>query len=247
VIGFGLDLSGFSTNRTSLAAVVTHGEAAEAVLLRKSAFCGARDTNLLLREIVKAEAQDLRRCLDVGPVAVDIPIDLQNLLVPERAEVIWELTRRPIDKKLNAMPPLADRIGSPVARFAAIMREGNFANRLGKDLFETYPSENLRRLRSAATDFERRASRRDARQDFCRALAIEVSQANEDDLDAVLCALAAVAPEDSLVTEDEFQLDRGRTPKGFRILKRIPFSRVVLRQEDFSTWFTEQEAASRQS
>jgi hypothetical protein len=244
VIGFGLDLSGYTTNKTSLAAVVSKGTAAEAILLRKSSFFGRRDTNLPLKEVVRAEAQDLKRCLDIGPVAVDIPIDLQDLLFPERAEVVWELTRRPIDKKLNAMPPLADRIGSPVARFSAIMREGNFNSRLGKDLFETYPSENLRRIRFSTIGSEKNSSRREAREEFCRAFAIDVSQANEDDLDAILCALAAVAPKDSLMAEDEFLLDRGIPPKGFRILKQNPFSSIMVRQEDFSTWLAEQ-AASR--
>ncbi|MGH6713133.1 MAG: hypothetical protein ACREEK_29780 [Bradyrhizobium sp.] len=243
MIGFGLDLSGYTTNKTSLAAVVTNGEVAEAILLRNSAFFGARDTSLPLQEVARAEARDLKRCLDIGPVAVDIPIDLQDLLFPERAKVIWELTRRPIDKKLKAMPPLADRIGSPVARFSAIMREGNFADRLGNDLFETYPSENLRRLRLAATDTEGRISRQEARQEFFRTLAMEISRATEDDLDAILCALAAVASQDSLVAEGEFQLDGGTLPTGFRILKRIPFSRVILRHEDFSAWLTERGAA----
>jgi hypothetical protein len=139
VIGFGLDLSGYTTNKTSLAAVVGIGDQAEAFLLRNSAFSTRRTTDIRVRDAVGVEALALKQCLALGAVAVDIPIDLQNLLAPDQAAAIWELTRRPIDKKLNAMPPLADRIGAPVAHFSAIMREGNFRDRLGNGLFETYP------------------------------------------------------------------------------------------------------------
>jgi hypothetical protein len=243
MIGFGLDLSGYTTNKTSLAAVVANGRSAEAIVLRDSAFTRRRTTNMSVRDVAKAEASNLKQCLELGPVAVDIPIDLQNLLVPGRAAAIWELTRRPIDKALNAMPPLADRIGAPVARFSAIMREGELRHRLGNDLFETYPAENLRRLEFSENyktkGSERRSERDAACESLCRHLAFDGVCRNDDDLDAIICALAAVAPEDALVSAKELGLDQGELPTGFRIIKRNPFSNIALRESDFSTWISE--------
>jgi hypothetical protein len=130
-----------------------------------------------IRDAVEAEALALKQCLGLGRVAGDVPIDLQNLLVPDQAVAIWELTRRPIDKKLNAMPPLADRIGAPVARFSAIMRAGDFHDRLGEDLFETYPAENLRRLEFSgnykARGSEGLSERRPALENLCRLLTFD--------------------------------------------------------------------------
>jgi hypothetical protein len=240
VIGFGLDLSGYTTGGTSLAVVLSKGTEAEALVLRGSALSERRNTDSRLQEIVAAEVRDLNQCFDIGPIAVDIPIDLQGLASPERAEAIWELTQRPIDRALRAMPPLADRIGAPVARFSAIMREGKFGDRLGRDLFETYPSENLRRLRlSYEGPAGAAVSRRVAREEFCQRFSFGADWLRDDDVDAVLCALAAVAPEDNLVAESEFRLGRGQLPTGFRILSRHPFTHISINERNFSTWLSE--------
>jgi len=201
-----------------------------------------------VRDAVKAEAGVLKQCLDVGPVAVDIPIDLQNLLAPDDAKAIWELTHRPIDKKLRAMAPLADRIGAPVARFSAIMREGAFSDHLGNNLFEAYPAENLRRLRFSgdykAKGLERLNEKRAACERLCHHLGISSDRDNDDDLDAIICAMTAVASKDALVSPDELGLDVDRLPKGFRILNRNPFTNIAVTEQDFSTWFTRLGAAS---
>jgi hypothetical protein len=195
---------------------------------------------MAIRPAVEAEANDLKRCLTIGSVAVDIPIDLQNLLVPAQAIAIWQLTRRPIDKKLNAMPPLADRIGAPVARFAAIMRQDDFQSRLGDDLFETYPAENLRRLEFPgnykALGSERLAERNAALENLCRRLTFDGICQTDDDLDAIICALTAAAPQDALASAEELGLNQSDLPNGFRILKRNPFRSIALKESDFSTW-----------
>jgi hypothetical protein len=200
-----------------------------------------------VRDAVKAEAHALKQCLDLGPVAVDIPIDLQNLLAPAAAEVIWELTHRPVDKKLRAMAPLADRIGAPVARFSAIMRDGGFSDRLGKDLFEAYPAENLRRLGFSgnykAKSPEKLSEKHAECERLCRYLAIDREWHNDDDLDAIICAITAVASKDALASANELGLDLDRLPKGFRILKRNPFNSIALTEQDFSTWFARRGAA----
>jgi Protein of unknown function (DUF429) len=241
-MGFGLDLSGYSTKKTSLAVVVADGNVAEAILLRNSAFSLKRNTSMPVRTAVEAETIALQQCLALGPVAVDIPIDLQNLLVPDHAVAIWELTRRPIDKQLNAMPPLADRIGAPVARFSTIMRESDFGDRLGRDLFETYPAESLRRMGLKGNYKTKGPERSLERSAVCERLSKHLSLdgvcSTDDDFDAIICALAAVAPDADLVSADELGIEQSKLPRGFRILKQNPFSRIELKEISFSTWMS---------
>src|ERR1700694_2081388 len=115
MIGFGIDLAGYTTGKTSFAAAQWRGEAVEATLFSNSVFSAnvRPPTTELMAPVLGEEVRTLRRCLAAGPVAVDVPIDLQDLLAPQRASRIWELTLRPIDQALGAMRPLADRIGSP--------------------------------------------------------------------------------------------------------------------------------------
>jgi hypothetical protein len=89
VIGFGIDLAGYTTGKTSLAVVEIRGKFATATLLRGSALSIKRDTSSPLKEILRQEVDVLRRCLTVGPVAIDIPIDLQDLTTTDRAEFVW--------------------------------------------------------------------------------------------------------------------------------------------------------------
>jgi len=172
MIGFGIDLAGYTTGKTSLAVIEITGRRAEATLLRGSALLLKRESSDAVKEILRQEAAVLRRCLAIGPVAVDIPIDLQDLTNADRAEYIWQLTRRPIDWAMRAMPPLADRIGAPTKRFAAIMREGKFADLLGERLFEAYPDGTLRTLKLKAGSYKG-ASGVLALQALCGALKVE--------------------------------------------------------------------------
>jgi hypothetical protein len=140
MIGFGIDLAGYTTGKTSLAVIKIDGRRATATLLRGSALSAKRESQSPLKEILKQEVAALRRCLMIGPVAVDIPIDLQGLPFPHAPKELWELTKRPIDKKFRAMAPFADRIGAPVVRFAAMRGHPDFSGVLGQNLFETYPA-----------------------------------------------------------------------------------------------------------
>src|SRR5205814_10509580 len=113
MIGFGIDLAGYTTGKTCFATARWRGESVEATIFSNSVFSTNvrhQTTEPIAPALVK-EVETLRRCLAVGSVAVDVPIDLQDLLAPQRASQIWELTLRPIDQVLGAMRPLADRIG----------------------------------------------------------------------------------------------------------------------------------------
>jgi hypothetical protein len=241
MIGFGLDLAGYTTNKTSLAAIESSGSIAVVTLLRGSPFSMKRKTGDSIDKVIPEEAQALRRCVDVGPVAVDIPIDLQGLPFAEHPKHLWELTKRPVDEELRAMAPLADRIGAPVARFSAIVRRTGLFDALGSRIFETYPAGILRKLGFAAGAYksqkkEEFESKRNACIALCEFLAIRDPIWNDDDLDAVICAITAVAAPESLVGPNDYEIAVNKLPRGFRLLKRSPFSEIRIEQEAFSSW-----------
>jgi hypothetical protein len=251
VIGFGLDLAGYTTTKTSLAAIECTGKQANVFLLRHSAFARKRETSSPLKEVVFEEERDLELCISLGPLAVDIPIDLQGLPFPSDPVEIWQLTKRPIDNELGAMPPFADRIGAPVVRFAAIRNRKSFSGVLGKNLFETYPADIWKKIFNTyptatrkklellagaykARGKERAKIRVSACVDLCRLLHIEPALENDDDIDALICAVTAVAPKDHLCAASEF--DVNRVPLGFRILKKNPFESIRVQEVDFCEW-----------
>ncbi|MGH7246999.1 MAG: hypothetical protein ACREH9_02750 [Pseudomonadota bacterium] len=244
MIGFGLDLAGHTTNKTSLAAIESDGGRAQAVLLRHSSFARKRAASPPVAAVILEEGRDLRRCIKLGPVAVDFPIDLQGLPRPDAPVEIWELTKRPIDKKLGAMLPFADRIGAPVARFAAIGESANFGSVLGSNLFETYPSTIWQKLGIVAAGYKSRDKvRAKARTQACKALCknfrIEPLLENDDDINAIICAVTAVAPEDHLCMPEEYGIKR--LPLGFRLSRRNPFETIRVKEADFCEWMDSRE------
>jgi hypothetical protein len=242
MIGFGIDLAGYTTGKTSLAVVEIDGQAAKATLLRGSALSAKRKSGDALREVLSQEVAALRRCLAVGPVAVDVPIDPQALPNADGAEYIWQLTRRPIDQAMNAMPPFADRIGAPVARFAAIMREGDFFGLLGERLFEAYPAGTLK-MRKVRPGRYKDAKGTKALISLCGALKIEPHVENDHDVDAIICAIAAAVPADAVEDVSAFKI-RGLVPKGFRIPKSISFTRIGTTVALFADWMAAREAST---
>jgi predicted nuclease with RNAse H fold len=240
VIGFGLDLAGYTTNKTSLVAIEATGSKAVVTMLKESAFSAKRGTDSSVDEAINKEGEALRKCLTVGPIAVDIPIDLQGLPFPEHPKQIWELTKRPIDKELRAMSPLADRIGAPVARFSAIMRQARLFDALGTTIFETYPTAILRRLGFTGPYKSRKKDKAEEKRKACVALceflSIRETILDDDDLDAIICAITAVATTESLVGVHDYDIDARRLPRGFRLLKKNPFKEIQIKKEAFSPW-----------
>jgi hypothetical protein len=248
MIGFGVDLAGYATGKTCFAAARWQGECVEATLFSNSAFSAniRYQTTADIAPVLAEEVRTLRRCFKIGPVAVDVPIGLQNLLVPERVSRIWELTLRPIDRALGAIPPLADRIGSPVARFRSIMRAGAFDDRLGRSLFETYPAGTWL-LNGVVSRGYKGKNRAIACGDLCAKLNITPTLPDDDAIDAVIVAVTAAANADHLVSDADFAErlhdlgteKRYELPRGYRLLKTLP-SVIRVTKEDFELWVTRQ-------
>jgi hypothetical protein len=135
---------------------------------------------------------------------------------------------------------LADRIGAPVARFAAIMREGNFDHCLGRSLFETYPAEIWRRLKVKAGNYKG-ANGKQGCASLCVALCIEPPSASEHEIDAIICAIAAAAPTEAICDDGDFENVEGAMPKGFRILKIRGFDKISVATKNFDEWMDARE------
>lgn len=234
-IGFGIDLAGYTTGKSTIAFVEIDGRVVKATLLLDSAFSRKRKSSDSLREVLSEEAAVLRSCLEIGPVAVDIPIDLQGLPFPPNPEYIWQLTRRPIDYAVNAMPALADRIGAPVARFAAIMREGNFDEQLGRNLFEAYPAGTLKMLEIEAGSYKGPKGKA-ALTSLCATLKIEPHVKTDDDIDAIICAITAATAVDGVHDAAKLGIT-GPLPRGFRIPNSLSFDKIqILPPLSFENW-----------
>src|SRR5215831_12042114 len=248
MIGFGLDLSGYSTRGTTLAAVQISGDTADAVILQGSAFSryrhGVDDASKALRE----EREALSWCLACGPVAVDVPIDLQGLPAPDGGEFIWELTKRPVDYAFEALAPLADRLGACVARFKAVIATDELRLELGRRMFETYPAGILRLMGTRYKGYKGNAGR-DLRNTIARELGCPPCNLSDHELDAIICAVTAVAPdgyrlEGKRLVQRMHKIDPftemtplgDRAPTGFVLLERWPVRRLTVAREDFEPW-----------
>lgn len=242
---FGIDLAGYTTGRTAVAAITLGGNAGRAWLLRNSPFSRIRRTDAALTEVVASECEALQAMSRLGPIAIDVPIDLQIVGRAELAVRVWQLYKRPVDQAFNAMPALADRIGAPYARMQAILAHCGKSLRLGQELFETYPKASLQTLSLPWKGLKGLGAAHDrARRALCDQ--IGWSQITSDhDFDAILCAATAGACEDDRIGGSELadliarklpDCTDCQPPCGFILLRRMPPSVHVIEQAEFREW-----------
>ncbi len=234
-IGFGLDLAGYTTNRTRLSVVEkTQDAKLTATILYGTVFSHPHNSGSPLAPILKQEVDVINQCVKFGSFAVDVPIDLQSLLSPIPPKEIWELTCRPVDRQLRGLRPLADRLGSAVARFKVIMATGGFKPVLGKTLFETYPAASLRALQCSTGHYKQDTEAgQQSRSDICKSLRLEgATDLSHDEIDSIICALTVLAP------TDKPPIPAAELPRGYILLGRpYPFVKVVVKRKDFSEWY----------
>ena len=140
---FGLDFAGYSSGKTGFAHATQHaGGPIDITIYTDHVFARRLTGSTLLIDTVEDERELLRWCATQGPIMVDLPLDLEGLPAPVTAQYVWELVHRPVDYALNAMAPLANLIGAPVARFQYLLK-GLPADWVDTHLFETYPAMSL--------------------------------------------------------------------------------------------------------
>jgi hypothetical protein len=164
---FGLDLSGYSRDKSALAYARRSTTGIAVTLLRDHPFEGGFKNVLqsCIKELNKEEKDFLVSLPELGiPLLVDIPIDLQGVDKLWRADPakFWQLCFRPIDYAFDAMAPLASYLGVLTIRFLrAYCRFASFETAQQDDysgpvssagypatgfhLFETYPKVVLQR------------------------------------------------------------------------------------------------------
>lgn len=209
--------------------------------------------------VVEKEVELLAACLRNRPLYVDVPIDLQGLPSPGGELYPWQLVKRLVDFAFEALPPLADRIGSVVARFANLLRSlpSEHPDPLGQRLYETYPAASLRlsglpyegyKEKNARVAFEgsqwvgngQRGERLACIANNLRMTASLGTELGHDELDAVVCALTGVVEERCLLRGNELEVvisDKVRDdqvdptpPKAYVLMRRLPDNlRIVVR------------------
>lgn len=147
---FGLDLAGYSGGNTGFArADVIPDDRILVTVYDGHPFATKRQRLDLIVEHSALEWEWVSACCQRGMLLVDVPIDMQGLPYPHNITFTWELTMRPVDVAFGAMPPFADRIGAPAARFQYVMNahQKKLWHTLGTQIYETYPAASLALLK----------------------------------------------------------------------------------------------------
>lgn len=252
---FGLDLAGYSKGKSGFVQADRKDDnSIEITIFQRHAFSEKHDTRTSLEHIAEREKELIISCCKKGRLLVDIPIDLQGLPYPNNVRFIWELVKRPVDFAFDALPPLADRIGSPVARFQNLFSSIKDQFPLGKQIFETYPAGSLKLLNLPFKKYKNQQTTfKNGRWNIengetlakianCLKLTSEEEiTLNDDELDAIICAITGVVDEEYLLRGVELtkrmqdlkgteNFGRICAPAGYVLLKSLPNIKMNLRK-----------------
>lgn len=244
---FGLDIAGYSTGKSGFArADFIDKNSIEVTVYPDHIFSKPSKRKDEIKDQVKMEKELLSACCKNDTIFVDIPIDLQSLLKSQNVFFTWELTLRPVDFAFDAMPPLADRIGSPVARFLNLFSSlQEELNPLGKQIFETYPARSLKLLGLPSKNYKNSKISFKNMQwipeksgevlvkiaNGINLTAKEEISLNDDEFDAVICAITGIVDEKYRLQGNELteyinsSISNGNrypAPMGYVLLKKKP-------------------------
>lgn len=262
---FGIDLAGYSTGKSGLAKAEREdsGKIA-ATVFRGHPFARSSKGFARVDDVVEAEVETLIQLLSTGCVLIDMPLDLQSLSDPNSAKMVWQLTKRPVDYVFSALPPLADKIGSPVARaqiiLTTIMNQDLKHIRFGDNLYETYPAGSLelnelprKGYKGQSISFVDGKWRGESLATIANGLKLKANNEmslNDDDVDAIICALTGVVDSADVLEADLLQkeiadrLDQSlppsdlvvdpTPPQGYRLLKsKESITEVTVTESDW--------------
>ncbi len=250
IIAYGIDLAGYSTGKTGFAKAVRSSPTQTLVTIyRNHALAKKVVGSLSLARATQPEIELLVSCCCSGQTLIDIPIDLQNIHEPRNSACVWQLAKRPVDFVFSALPPLADKIGSPVARIQNLLyhaqNNGNEPVKLGVNLFETYPAGSLKNLSLPHVGYKNKSItfidgqwRGETLADIANGLRFSADSGttlNDDDVDACICAVTGVTTPTNCLGGDVLEskirdhltqrlpeLSRevsARPPKGYKLLR----------------------------
>ena len=252
----GIDIAGYSTGKTGVSAMRRiDSDAIEAYLVRESPFSRKAKGQDRLSAIADLEIEFVGELIKCARVYLDVPIDLQFLVSESSPEYVWELTKRPVDLVFGGLPPLADKIGSPVFRVRNILRE--FWNEVGVRVFESYPAASIKLVTGEKHSYKNSVIKLGDEADptnqglaaLIRRFSIQSAASfdfSDDDLDALVCALCGVVPSEHLLYEsslDDYLRrnlpsipryarsgDVSLAPAGYVLLTEITSQQVVVRE-----------------
>lgn len=249
---FGLDLGGYGTGGSALVrACRSPSNEVEVTVYRGHVFARPLSGDRPLGPIVEQEVELLAACLDSALLYVDVPIDLQGLPCPGGEVFAWQLVKRPVDRAFGALPPLADRIGSVVARFSNLLRvyRSGRPDPLDQNLYETYPAASLRLLGWPHKGYKEKGNRirfRDGQwigrgpkggrlAEIANRLGVAAklgAELDHDELDAVICALTGVLDDGCLLRDGDLEnaisdrvgshSEAAAPPGGYFLIRRWP-------------------------
>lgn len=227
---FGLDLAGYAGGNSGFArADLGIGERIQVTVYEGHVFGKRLKGSDPLGNLTKGEQQILKACCEIGDVLVDTPVDLQGLPSPSSAYFTWELVKRPVDYAFDALAPLANLIGAPVARFQHMLRAFRETVKDGAlgEVFETYPAASLKLLGLWSSGYgNRRANfakgcwQGGALADILNELGVEAEEGmmlDGDEFDALICAVTGLVDVDRRFMGHELSLEVLR-----RIREKVP-------------------------
>ncbi len=213
---FGLDPSGYSGSNSGFTRADLGSDGLlQVTVYENHVFRRTLRSSDPLEKHVESEKKVLKCCLGAGSVLVDIPIDLQGLPCPADAYFTWVLVKRPVDYAFDALAPLANLIGSPVARFQHMLRalREEAPDENLHEVLETYPAATLELLGLWCTGYGKQQARFTRGRweggpmariaNTLRMVADEGETLTGDEFDAAICAITGLVAPDKRLAGDE--------------------------------------------
>lgn len=223
----GIDLAGYTANRTAVVKLELEGERAIFKILRNHPF-NSYNPKSSFQDQIRSEACFLYDAYHkwLCHIVIDAPIDLNqmkldlqtirfdnpvvnskvynprlpnNRLTAKNLTDCWQLQKRPIDKALGGMPPIHSNLGI-VTKRAELALSRSYAS-------ESYPKISKRLIGYRENKI---ANKLFEFKEFLQTIDVNLASAvlsiTEDELDAMFCALAGLLGTDAVVTEHEVAL-----------------------------------------
>lgn len=244
---FGFDIAGYAGGNSGFAHADLVDDVIQVTVYEGHVFARKLRGQDPQVTVADDEIQVLNTCREVGALIVDTPVKLQGLPNPANVYFTWELVKRPVDYAFDALSPLANLIGAPVARFQNLLsalREEAGSEEVN-EVLETYPAATLKLLGLWQSGYGSQPMRftngrweGGSLADIANNLGMvgeEGDDFNGDEFDAALCAITGVVAEDKLLRGHELADSVRRriqarvpTQHHFRISACVPQNYVLM-------------------